>query len=451
MGAKKKSGDGKGVRGELKRLGAARLAEALAELAERDDSAAELVDRLLATPKENLTRYKRGLAGLKRSKKFVYYRYSFDFANRLENLLALLAAAEPSPEEGFEAILGFFRADEATLGRSDDSSGVIGDVFRISALDLLSDFAKGCSDKEAVADEIFRLAENDGYGVRGKVVARAADFLPPDVARGLAERFLAAFSASRSDSVYSFPLLAAGIAEGLLDVELLETALSSCGREGLLSHDFIRLSRVCLRRGEVDKAEEYFALVGGGVDRDQLEIEMLKAKGDAPALGKKLRGEFKAYPSVSVFNELVALEGENRRGELLSEMLGVIDGDASFNVDSVDFILEFGEVDALDGYVLARSEGVDGRRYDILPDVAKFLERNGRSLSASLVYRALLTSILTNKRYKAYGYAARYLKKLDKLADAIDDWTGFEPHDEFKKRVREEHRLKTSFWAKYDG
>jgi hypothetical protein len=201
----------------------------------------------------------------------------------------------------------------------------------------------------------------------------------------------------------------------------------------------------------VDKAEEYFALVGGGVDRDQLEIEMLKAKGDAPALGKKLRGEFKAYPSVSVFNELVALEGENRRGELLSEMLGVIDGDASFNIDSVDFILEFGEVDALDGYVLARSEGVDGRRYDILPDVAKFLERNGRSLSASLVYRALLTSILTNKRYKAYGYAARYLKKLDKLADAIDDWTGFEPHDEFKKRVREEHRLKTSFWAKYDG
>ncbi len=60
----------------------ARLAEALLDLAAKSDTADELVDRLIATPKENVTRFKRKLAGLKRSKRFIDWRgCGFGFTN----------------------------------------------------------------------------------------------------------------------------------------------------------------------------------------------------------------------------------------------------------------------------------------------------------------------------------------------------------------------------------
>ena len=50
------------------------MAEVLLNLAERIDEASEVVERLLATPEENVKRFKRRLAGLKRGRKFVDWR-----------------------------------------------------------------------------------------------------------------------------------------------------------------------------------------------------------------------------------------------------------------------------------------------------------------------------------------------------------------------------------------
>ena len=58
-------------RKKLTQLGAETLADALLSLASRIDAADELIQRLIATPKENIRRYKQKLAGLKRRRRFI--------------------------------------------------------------------------------------------------------------------------------------------------------------------------------------------------------------------------------------------------------------------------------------------------------------------------------------------------------------------------------------------
>ncbi len=68
-----------------------------------------------------------------------------------------------------------------------------------------------------------------------------------------------------------------------------------------------------------------------------------------------------------------------------------------------------------------------------------------------MAYRALLESILARAQSKYYHHGARYLRKLDSIAEAITDWKELIPHDQHKEALREKHKRKYSFWGKYEG
>jgi len=81
--------------------------------------------------------------------------------------------------------------------------------------------------------------------------------------------------------------------------------------------------------------------------------------------------------------------------------------------------------------------------------VLRALEEGGLSLGATLVYRSLLESILDRAQSRYYHHGVRYLKKLDSLSPAIDDWRGLPSHEEYKENLLEAHGRKRSFWSKY--
>lgn len=68
-------------------LGADALADALLDLAVHSEEADDLIEQLLATPKENIQRFKEKLSGLKHSGRFVDWRGAAGFAWELEMLL----------------------------------------------------------------------------------------------------------------------------------------------------------------------------------------------------------------------------------------------------------------------------------------------------------------------------------------------------------------------------
>jgi hypothetical protein len=68
--------------------------------------------------------------------------------------------------------------------------------------------------------------------------------------------------------------------------------------------------------------------------------------------------------------------------------------------------------------------------------MANIMEIAERRLCASLIYRALLDSILERGRSKAYIHGAEYLKRLDKLSESISNWNGFSDHEAYRAGLR---------------
>jgi hypothetical protein len=118
-------------------LGAEALADALLELANFHHAADDLVERMIATPTENIYRFKLKLAGIKRSQGFVSWGESAGFARELEILLQDLKAGVNDPQKGAELVVSFYETDKGALGNCDDSDGNVGDVYRYDAKELL--------------------------------------------------------------------------------------------------------------------------------------------------------------------------------------------------------------------------------------------------------------------------------------------------------------------------
>jgi hypothetical protein len=151
-------------------LGAETLADALLDLAVHYDEADDLIERLIATPKENIQRFKKKLAVLKRSRRFIDWRGSSSFARELEMLLQDLKAGVNDPLTGVELVAAFYETDEGVLGNCDDSSGHVGDVFRFNAKELFVEYASRCAEKEKIAEIILKLNRKDDYGIRDTLV-----------------------------------------------------------------------------------------------------------------------------------------------------------------------------------------------------------------------------------------------------------------------------------------
>lgn len=79
------------------KLGPDALAGALLDLAERDDTAKEMIERMVSTPEDRVRRFKSRLAGLKRGRKFNDWKTIGELVQKLKSILAELDELEIDP------------------------------------------------------------------------------------------------------------------------------------------------------------------------------------------------------------------------------------------------------------------------------------------------------------------------------------------------------------------
>ncbi|WP_041360299.1 DUF6880 family protein [Nitrosomonas sp. Is79A3] len=103
-------------------LGPEMLAAALLNLALHSDEADDLIEQLMATPKENVQRFKKKLSDLKHSRRFIDWRGAAGLARKLEMLLQDLKAGIDDPIPGIELVKVFYEADNTIFEMCDDSS-----------------------------------------------------------------------------------------------------------------------------------------------------------------------------------------------------------------------------------------------------------------------------------------------------------------------------------------
>jgi len=436
-------------------LGSEALADALQKLAGQDEAANDLVERMIATPKENRKRFKAKLSGLKRMRRFIRWGESAGFANELEAILEDLKTGIEDARTGAEMVAAFYETDKGTLGNCDDSSGYVGDVFRYDARKLFSSFASRCDDKEWLVDIVFKLNREDDYGVRDSLIDCAVEYLPEPAIRTLIDRFQIAFGKETDEYDKRHWLsLVGSLARQIKDAPLFEkTRIASWGK--LSTAACVDIARVYLESTDalmallwLDRISEKDAFQAD--ERDKLLLEIHGRLGNPKKQAEVAWRMFRNHRSATSLAELLAVIGEDQKEEVIFSEAEIIQKNRHLSHSDVAFLIEMERMDEAEIYLLGRIDQLNGDLYGSLLPLAEAMEADGRQLSATVLYRALLDSILRRAQTKTYQHGVRYLKKLDKLARSVSDWQDIETHTAYLEMLRQAHGRKSSFWSRYE-
>lgn len=431
------------------------LADTLMELSNDSKQAEDLVNTLTATSGELIEYYKSTLAGIKRSRRFIHYSESFDFAKKLSMLLQTLKASVSDPLKGLELVADFYKADSSVFGRCDDSAGVVGDVFNTEAKALFLQYASECNNKKKIAGIILKLNRKDEYGVRNALIDCADNCLPETIIRTMIKDLQKWVGKEEDEHRKShYTQLIESLADQIGDAELFEkTRINSS--DTLSTASCVDIAQVWLKNGDTETSYKWLQKIPEDEGflkekRDNLLKVIYQLHGNNEKLSALLYQQFERFPSEGTLRELLDHIGHDKREEVINKKIAKIMHSENLNLTNVDFLLSVSKIDEAENYIIQRAAQLDGNLYGHLLDLVKMLESEKRYLVTSLIYRSLLLSILERAYYKAYPYAARYLRKLDELEACVTDWKNFDDHDKFKSRLLEVHGRKQSFWSKYE-
>lgn len=443
-------------RNHLIELGPESLADALLGLSIRNEAANELVKRMVSKPNENIDRFKKGLSYLKTTKHFFPWRESGNVADQMLGLLDDLRAAKPEPKTGIKLLVSFYKADGAIFEKSDDSSGNIGDVFRHDAKDLFVLYASKCPDKKWLADLVLDLNRDDGYGIRDALIQCAKDYLPEPVIREMIEHLWGLEAQAKDESQKRHWLsIIQMLARQVKDGPLFEKARLASWPD-LSSAACLDIAAVYLECDKPSSALAWLDRVPEGEtfrhdERDKLLLDTYRKLGD---LGKQTEIAwriFKRHRSEDTLSILIGIIGPENRARVVEEEARTILVSEKLSCTNAEFLIKTGRIDDAETYLLERAGQLDGDRYGSLLPLAEAMEADKRSLAATVIFRALLESILKRAMSKYYHHGVRYLEKLDELADRTPDWREITPHGAYKDNLRRVHIRKVSFWSRYTG
>lgn len=410
----------------------------------------------MATTQESVASIKAQMAALRRMRRFVDWRESSAFAQELCSLIEDLAATVSDPRTGVELVATFYETDDVVFNHCDDSNGSIGEVFRHDARALFVHYAARYEDKEWLASLVLKLNRHDGFGLRDHLFDCAADYLPPEVMRGLINSLWKL--ADEETNEYRRRHWLSGIeslATQLKDAPAFERARrASWPTPGTAA--CVDIAAAYLASGDAATALSWLERIPEGEtfqadERDQLLLEVHRELGNREQQETVAWRMFRRCRCPETLETLLSVIGEEQRGRVIDEAVRDILASEEISYPDAVFLVSSKRMEAAETYLLARADQLDGYYYECLLPLAESMGKDSRFLAASIIYRALLESILGRAQSKYYHHGVRYLRKLDALARKIEDWRGVLPHDLYADSLRRTHARKTSFWSRYRG
>lgn len=441
-------------RQKLINLGPETLADALLKLAARHADAEDMIERMLATPAENIKRFKAKLAELKRMQRFIEWRESSDFARELETLLEALKDSITDPRTGVELVVAFYETANVVFNHCDDSSGHIGNVYSYDARNLFVHYASRCEDKEWLVDLVLKLNREDDFGIHNTLFECAKDYLPETAIRKLIDRLWIVAEKETDDYRRRRWLLGIEfLARQLKDGPLFEKARLTSWPE-LSTAACVDIAQVYMDSGDAQTALTWLDRIQAGEtymahERDRLLLTIYKALDNREKAAETAWRIFRGCRSEKTLATLLEVIGEDQRDRVLDDEAQNILQTKRLSYTDAAFLMNNDQMNEAENYILERADQLNGGLYGSLLPLAEHMEKAGRFLAASVIYRALLDSILQRAQSKYYHHGVRYLRKLDQLAPQIDNWQNMQSHAEYGRELHTDHARKRSFWSKY--
>jgi len=419
------------------------LAKALVDLSAKHSGVTKAIDRLISDKSTNIRRFISRLSTYKTEGEFLRWNETSEFAEELEDLLSDLEEGASSPREAIELLKMFFESDHEMIHRCDDSSGHVANVFRYRATELFVKNATECDDKDWLADIFWDLITHNDYGFRDELTDKVGQFLPERNMREIVEKLW-----GLSHEV----ILLEAMAKGLKDPVLFEKIIRE-GRGKNPDYDNGRLGEMYFLCGDFKKAISFLEKVdktsGSYWKVDDLLLKAYAEVGDVDKQKEMAWEIFRSHRTKENFETVVDIEGDSLRQELLKREVENIFEDKELKRQNVDFLLEMELVNEAEIYIISRKRDLNGSQYGSLVDWAEMFDLQNKAFVSSLIYRALLDSILESANSKAYHHGVDYLVKLDEYADQIQDWRGVQTHTSYFESLKNYHKRKHGFWSQY--
>lgn len=402
-------------------------------------------------PNQLMRLIKREISALKRSTRFVHYYETQKLSDRLNEIrLNIRNRLFPKcAKSAFEAIELFMELDERTFNRTDDSYGTVGNVFRLACEDggaILENEEIMPLDK--LVGYVYQRCMCNEYGVYDNIIRHLKNALGDEGLQHLKQKI----ESSKGFKVESHRKEALkGIADcqGNVD-EYIRVCLAG---EGAAPGEHLEIAKRLIdkwRSGEalewIEKAKDVMPPHWHHKSRC-LKIQALELEGEYNKAQSERLGWFDETLSTEAYGELMRCaqkeEKETVREHALKRAFEFKHSD-----ESIRFMIESQEYEALQRFIYTRYDSIDGRYYTTLRSAAEILQEID-PLAATLIYRKLVEPILAGAMSKYYTYAAKDLMRCDKLSNEVEAWGEYDSHEQYLRGLQERHKMKYGFWHRY--
>ena len=432
-------------------LGAEALADVILELALLTDEADHTVERIVSDDSANTARIEERIANC------VYDEEAdivgpIAFIQRLEFLLHDLSLSVHDSFEGFRLTALFIENDHYVFNNVRDD-GTFSRIFQNDAVELLVHYGSGCTDKEWLCHQLFRLYDEDAIGSRWNIFDGAAEYIPEEKLRMLIERMQSAVKSNPGDEAKWSQALES-LAIQIKDFDLLEQTRLA-GSSTLSTADICEIARLRLDAGDASGALALLKKVDATRNRqteyNKLLLAVYKAlamKDEEAAQAWKL---FKSVRSEDNFEALLQAIGESQREAVIDGEMSEIFATHGVTYSDAHFLLNGKRFDDAEKYLWQHVVPLKRGLYANILPLAQAMELTERHLMASFLYRVVLDELLQQGYSKSYHHGVGYLRKLDAMSEKIADWKDVVPHADYVSQLRKAHSLKGSFWSQYGG
>jgi hypothetical protein len=458
----------------LAALGAERLAAILVELADGDAEVKRRLRLELAAQQGGdsiAAEIGKRITVLRSARSFVDWQKRREFVRDLDLQRAMIAdrVAPTRPDLALDLMWRFLDLAEPVLNRVDDSTGSVGDVFRLACDDLGAVAIKARPDPVALADRVLAALLADEYGIYDGLVPVVLPALGEPGAAHLKSRLSQVLAdrktGGRDGRADAARRALQDVADGQGDVDAYVALVPAAERAR--PHAGAEIGRRLLASGRAaeaiaaleasrpkqraararDDEDLHLAEYGYGDSSawEEAYVEALDATGQ-PEQAQRLRWaafeerlsstQLRAY--LKRLPDFEDVEAEERA---MQHALGF----RSFSA-ALHFFHDWPDQAHAAQLVLTRAPEIDGNLYFLLDPAAQLIEGK-HPLAATLLRRAMIEDTLEGAKSTRYKHAARHLLECASLAPGIQDFGAFGTHDAFVARLRARHSRKTGFWT----
>ena len=436
----------------------------LVELANNHEAVQARLTRLqLADQPDKLASgFRETLAAWHGSSRYFSYREAGEFGRTLEAWLGQVER-ELLPKDPAAALAlfeSFIKADGTFFERADDSNGCIGDAVRAACRQWLQAAARCDSPASDWPNRLVSLFSDDQYGARDELLRCAELLLDEPAQRTLVAQFelrmANALAASAGEDSLPREVFRISAALSLLakslhdpDVEVRAVLSYSPQPNAMEQRAF---AEAYLEANRPADALTWLREQWGHMEdtRQRLESDALARLGRYGESAPIRQRIFER--SISVFDLHRWLEHlpEASRHEALERARQLALGHDD-PATAATLLMDIGDAEAAEATLLAKAARLRGDGYGALVPLAQSLKAHQRLRGEVVIYRALLTAILSRAYARAYRHAARYWWRLHEIADTGIGLLPLESHETFEAAIRLQHARKSAFWAHVNG